>query len=450
MSRLVLWLMLASACATARGCGSGTGAGGSSYDPLALSRASERNVENLEAAVPPMCYTKTAGVSNVCWTCHVSPRAPNLMDDWELQEEYAFSDVGLTNHWTNLFRDRRAAVEAIADGDALAYIRQDNYEPLRAALRELPGFPGWKPDLDFAAGFDSEGFSSDGGGWRAVRYKPFPGTFWPTNGSTDDVFVRLPARFRQDAAGAPNRAIYKVNLSILEAAVAADPRRADAELEREVEPLDEAAAGIDLDRDGRVGGTVSRIRGLPARYAGGASDTEVRRYLYPAGVEFLHTVRYVDPDEPRLLSARMKEVRYSVKRDFLDDWASTRAYERELDDKLEGLTPVYRGAPEVGLRNDFGWQLQGWIEDSQGRLRLQTDEEHRFCMGCHSTLGVTVDQTFALPRKVPGATGWAPQDLAGIPDVPQAGHADPEILTYFRRGKGGDEFRANTEVLDRF
>jgi hypothetical protein len=31
-----------------------------------------------------------------------------------------------------------------------------------------------------------------------------------------------------------------------------------------------------------------------------------------------------------------------------------------------------------------------------------------------------------------------------------AGHDDPEILTYFRRVTGGDEFRANTEVLERF
>jgi hypothetical protein len=56
----------------------------------------------------------------------------------------------------------------------------------------------------------------------------------------------------------------------------------------------------------------------------------------------------------------------------------------------------------VGLLNDFGWQLQGFIEDAEGRLRLQTQEEHLFCMGCHSNIGVTVDQTFSFPRKVPG------------------------------------------------
>ncbi|MCE7989584.1 MAG: hypothetical protein DYG89_51195 [Caldilinea sp. CFX5] len=71
-------------------------------------------------------------------------------------------------------------------------------------------------------------------------------------------------------------------------------------------------------------------------------------------------------------------------------------------------------------------------------------------MGCHSAVGVTVDQTFTLARKVPGADGWGHQDLAGIPDVPQLGHDQPEILTYFERVTGGDEFRANDEILARF
>ncbi|MCA9644168.1 MAG: hypothetical protein KC492_25920, partial [Myxococcales bacterium] len=102
-----------------------------------------------------------------------------------------------------------------------------------------------------------------------------------------------------------------------------------------------------------------------------------------------------------------------------------------------------------GLKNEFGWQLQGFIEDAEGRLRLQSDEEHRYCMGCHSGLGVTVDQTFAFVRKLPGAGGWAVQDLRGIPDAPQLGHSKGEIATYLERVGGGDEFRANAEVLQR-
>jgi hypothetical protein len=37
-----------------------------------------------------------------------------------------------------------------------------------------------------------------------------------------------------------------------------------------------------------------------------------------------------------------------------------------------------------------------------------------------------------------------------MPDAPQLGHSDPETLVYFRRVGGGDEFRQNTEILERF
>ncbi|MEM1452642.1 MAG: hypothetical protein AAGI22_26295 [Planctomycetota bacterium] len=120
------------------------------------------------------------------------------------------------------------------------------------------------------------------------------------------------------------------------------------------------------------------------------------------------------------------------------------------DAKDLGLVPVFSGGPDIGLTNDFGWRLLGYIEDEKGRLRVQTDEEARFCMGCHSAIGVTVDQTFTLARKVPGLDGWRTQDLRGIQDVPQVRHDRPEILTYLERVGGGDEFRANTEMLERF
>jgi len=224
----------------------------------------------------------------------------------------------------------------------------------------------------------------------------------------------------------------------------------DDAIERTVEPLDETLAQVDLNGDGVIGGRVTKIRGLPARYLGLAADEAVQRHLYPPGTEFLHTVRYLDPDRPNPLSVRMKEVRYSRKVLRTDNWYLQRQYEKDLDAKDQGQLPVFTGSALVGLRNDFGWQLQAFIEDAHGRLRLQSREEHLFCMGCHSTIGITVDQSFGFPRKVPGAPGWAHQDLAGIPDVPQAGQPEPEILTYFRRVRGGDEFRANDEILARF
>jgi hypothetical protein len=419
------------------------------YDPLERARAAGRRVVNQEATVPPQCYTRTDGVSNPCWTCHTVPRDPNFLVDWELQKEYAFSDFALTNRWENLHVDRSAAIAAIADREALDWIRSDNYQALRRALAERRDYPGYRPDLDLAAGFDERGFARDGSGWRALRYKPFPGTFWPANGSTDDVMIRLPRPFRS-RGGVPSTEVYAANLAILEAAIAADPFKPAAALDREVGPIDETAAGLDLDRDGRIGGTVQRLRGLPPHYAGDARAVEVHRYLYPEGTEFLHTVRYVDPDHPALLSVRLKELRYSRKVRFLDLWALQRSQERESDEKDEGRLPMFAGEPLVGLQSDIGWQLQGFIEDGRGRLRLQTEEEHRFCMGCHGATGVAVDGTFTLARKVPGTAGWRHQDLRGMPDVPQAGHPEPEVLTYFKRVQGGDEFRANGEILARF
>lgn len=422
----------------------------SPYDPLARAVASIGRTVNLEATVPPQCYTKTAGVANPCWTCHTLPYAPNYLFDWTLQEEYAFSDFALENRWKNLFVDRAAAIATISDQDALDYIYTDNYAPLRVALTAHPDYPGYVPDLDFAQGFDEEGFAKDGSGWRTIRYKPFLGAFWPTNGNTDDVMIRLPLAFQTDANGDLSREIYKINLAIVEAAIAADPRQTTPQLERPIEPINEEIGGVDLDGDGKLAPSIVTIRGLPTHYVGAARTTPVKRYLYPQGVEFLHSVRYVDPASPTLLSPRMKELRYSRKVMLLDDWGLLRQYEKELLEKEEGKLPTFTGSPLVGLRNDFGWQLQGFIEDEMGRLRLQTEEEHRFCMGCHSALGVTVDHTFTLARKAPGAEGWRHQDLRGIPDAPQAGHAEPEILTYFKRVTGGDEFRANAEMLARF
>ncbi|MCA9684270.1 MAG: hypothetical protein KC457_18890, partial [Myxococcales bacterium] len=363
---------------------------------------------------------------------------------------YQFSAVGKHNHWDNLFVDRSAALATISDAEILAWIDGDNYGPLREAVAAIAedDYAGYRPDLDFAAGFDAEGFAVDGSQWRAFAYKPFPGAFWPTNGSTDDVMIRLPAAFRQDGQGRESRAIYRINLAILEASFTVDLAVADGDIVRSVEAIDETVAGIDLDGDGQLSPAITALHGLPDHYVGAAAEHPVRRGLYPEGVEFLHSVRYVDPETG--LSVRMKELRYSKKVEELEQWAILAAYAREAEDKDEGKLPRYPGSPLVGLRNDFGWQLQGFIEDEQGRLRLQTEEEHYACMGCHSNLGVTVDQTFALPRKLPGAAGWAYQDLRGMADAPQIGHAQGEVATYLERAGAGDEFRSNGELIERW
>jgi len=427
----------------------GPGPGREGYFPLLEARRRDGQIHNREAPIPVQCYTKTEGESNPCWTCHVNGTYPNLKTDWDLQTTYSFSNEALQNHWSNLFIDRSDAIARIEDNEVLSYIRQDNYAPLREVL-EGQTFPTvYRFDLDFHQGFDDEGFALDGSGWRAFIYKPFVGTFWPTNGSTDDVIIRLPEKFRTNQ-GQPSLEVYKANLALLEASIASDPNIKSADVRWPVEPLNERAAGIDLDGDGRIEPQIEALAGLPDYYVGDAATHRLFRGTYPEGTEFLHSVRYIDPDSPRLISHRMKELRYARKEHETTRRFYFSKYAAEVEEKAEGGLPSFGGSPETGLLNTFGWRLQGYIEDADGRLRLQTLEEHYFCMGCHTSVGVTADSTFALPRKVPGKAGWGYQDLSAIPDVPQIGHDQPETLTYFERVHGGDELRANTEILERF
>jgi hypothetical protein len=443
---LVLLIGVATAACAERGAPLAIDAG---FDPLATARAQAGVVANLDAAVPPMCYTRTDGTSNPCWVCHTDGRGRTRFDDGDLQERYGFADSARDNPWGNLFVDRRPAIAAIDDATILDYVRRDNYRPLVAAMAALPdSYGGFRPDLDLARGFDVAGLARDGSGWRAVRYQPFPGAFVPTNGSAGDLFIRLPPAFRRGTDGVDDPAIYRLNLALVEAAVTAPT--ATGARERAGEPIDERALGVDLDGDGAITAGVARLRRLPPRYAGAAATEPVLAQQYPRGTELLHSVRYLDPDQPTLMAARMKELRYARKVEQLDDWGAARAYAEVADEKSEGRAPRYQGDATAGFLNGFGWQYQGFIEDAEGRLRLQTDEEHRACLGCHGALGVTVDHSFAFPRKVPGADGWRPQDLRGLHDRPQLGHARPELATYFARVGGGDETRANDELLARF
>lgn len=403
---------------------------------------------NAEAPIPPQCYTKTDGRYNPCYVCHQNPLPgrENQMADGELQVDYAFSDVGMTNHWRNLFEDRSAAVAAISDEEILAWIDQDNYSALAPRLRAA-GFEGWIPDLaglaEGAAAFDEQGFARDGSHWVAFNYKPFPSTFWPTNGSTDDVMIRLPEPFRTTADGRYSRMIYLANLAIVEAHVKGLP-------EIGAPPLDEAAIGVDLDADGELG-TVTTVRKVGA-YVGAAAGRFVDTFLYPEGTEFLHTVRYIglaSGDDIRV-SRRMKEVRYLKKWKYYPKVVYGREYELENQAKEAGALPRYLLLGDLGLDNGFGWSVQGFIEGVDGELRSATYEENLFCMGCHSSIGATIDKTFSFPRKVDGAAGWGYISLRGMPDVPSVGETRGEIATYLERIGGGGEFRSNAEMAARW
>lgn len=417
-----------------------------------LGPGGQRQLTNPEAIVPPQCYTRTEGRHNPCYVCHQGALTgephENRMNDGDLQGDYAFSDFALKNRWSNLFVDRTAAVGSTSDEEIRSYVAQDNWTPLLERMAADRAFQGWRPDLRdlarAAAAFDAEGFAKDGSGWVAFNYMPMPSTFWPTNGSTDDVMIRLPPEFRSLIAGGPTvRDVYAANLALLEASI-------KNMSEIGALPLDEQRVGLDLDGDGVL--RVTRRVRRRAHYVGAASHVDVRPFLFPRGTEFLHTVRYVgtNSDGGIVVPPRIKEVRYMTKHTFIPDFALAGLYDDENQEKEEGNPPYYADFRDKGVDNGFGWLLQGYIEAADGSLRPNDYEETLFCMGCHSTIGTTIDHTFAFGRKIDGAGGWGYINLHGMPDAPSRGEADGEILTYLRRVGGGSEFRNNPEMQARW
>ena len=405
-------------------------------------------VYNREAIIPPMCYTRTEGRHNPCYVCHQEriPGRPNEMDDGALQRVYSFSEVALTHHWKNLFEDRTERIAAISDREILDWVARENYTELAPRL-EARGFRGYVPDLAnlhlAAEAFDDEGFALDGSGWVAFRYKPMPSTFWPTNGATDDVMIRLAEPFRSDGEGHPSRDVYKANLALVEANIKGLDSIA-------VSGVDERAFGEDLDGDGELG-RIDRITRTGA-YVGGARRHLKLPFLYPIDTEFLHSVRYVGVDEQGNVynPPRMKELRYMRKR-----WTMTvpqlfEAYEGERQAKIVGDLPGYIDRGDYGLDNEMGWVIAGFIENRQGRLRVANFEETLFCMGCHTSIGSTIDNTFSFARKIDGPAGWGYIDLRGMPDAPSMGETRGEIATYLERAGGGGEFRSNPEMEKRW
>jgi hypothetical protein len=443
-----------------------------------------RRLANRSAYLPPQCYTTTAAAdggraSNPCYVCHTRSEPPNFVDDGDLQVTLSLPLVATRNPWTNLFAPPIARAAPVSDADTLAYVRRGNYLDeaghiaLARAFEKLPAawdgngngvWDGFVPDAGFQ--FDAEGFdhAPDGGltGWRAFAYYPFPGTFFPTNGSADDVLIRLDPRLRQDAAGHYDAAVYAVNLAVVEALVT----RRDVS----IAAADERALGVDLDLDGRMG-RATRVAFQAARdgtertrmrYAGraGADATfPIAPGLFPVGTEFLHSVRYLDvgPDGVVTMAARMKELRYAKKAAWLTHKelkarATTETLEQAQSSDGSREVPWER---ERGIYNGQGWFFQGFIEARDGSLRPQGYEETASCVGCHGGIGATTDGIFSFARKLGGAAPaggwfhWSQRSLRGLPE-PRRIDGLYEYTTYLEQAGAGDELRENREVLARF
>ena len=415
-------------------------------DIPALAYMEHDEVYNPESVIPPQCYTKTNGKNNPCYACHQSydksENRPNQMGDGTLQGNYEFSDVGLTNSWKNLFVDRRELIADISDEAILNYISEDNYTA--STTNGLPDEMQIKQLSYPDKAFGEHGIANDGSGWVAYNYKPFPSTFWPTNGSTGDAMIRLPVAFQQ-RKGQYSEDVYLANLTLLEMALKDVHTLA-------VPELNEQTIGMDLDGNGALSEAITHIQ-RQSHYVGDASSIELSYQLYPQGTELLHTVRYIGvDDEGQIYNApRMKEVRYMQKALFRSKESLASAYYAEAKDKaFEKLPQTRYLSEEQGIDNGFGWTLNAYIEDAEGQLRPQHEQELAFCNGCHKTVGSTFDQTFSFARKVPGARGWGYINLHEIDDVPNINEQEGEFLTYMQRVGGGDEFRQNAEMLARW
>lgn len=413
--------------------------------PLIGDYISRAQFPNPYAHIPAQCYIETAGgTQNPCQVCHTdglanrgfgnnAPQGGGSPFIGDLTAEYAFAALnhpfqpnGSINPWENTLvpeKLRAAVAEAghePAAWDMTAWIRQDNWS---AAAARRPGdmrawdsgvqddpfrlFPALSP-ADLPAGADgfvrSEreqgAFFNDGRGWitgwRSVNFVPH-GIFTPLTGSVSGIYVRLPEPFMQDADGRFDLGTYATNLDLVAAAVS-DHLREDA----------------------------------PATYQGAAADIPVEPGLYPQGTEFAHPLHYVDTQSdgsedapgrfPGARADRVKEIRYMYKiRRFDPEYAGPEIKEESA--------PAYASRTEGWIDNGAGWILAGWIEDADGALRAQTPSELTQCVGCHSGhepqretgghatfqsgVGVTIDSTWALPRRLPNEAGWGENTAMG-------------------------------------
>lgn len=439
----------------------------------------------LSPYIPAQCYTKPVSnsgqVNNSCFACHTESKRPNYLNDSDVQLNYSFPEEAVKNPWLNMFKDRTQEIAEIDDDAILAYVRQSNYLTLDGMLtlnkhlkqnqskydsNNNGKWDGYTPDSYF--NYDHQGFDKtpegEYTGWRTYAYYPLPGGFMPTNGSTDDVSIRLAPAFRKNQQGQFDLTVYIVNLAIVEALI--------KEQDIQIDPVDEKRLGVDLDKNGELStASIVRYEWAPLKgkfmsYVGQAKQhlaenkVHLSAKLFPEGTEFLHSVRYLDLDEHDqvTMSARMKELRYAKKQFWMSYYQLEELVEKEIKERHDfpDRTKLLRGSTEEGLTVAQGWTYQGFIEDRRGELRPQTFEEQASCVGCHSGMGVLMDSNVSFYRKLPnnsfqkGWYHWQQKSFVGTPDKIRETDGHSQYSYYLMQNPTGDEFRSNSEVKAKF
>ncbi|MBC3766748.1 hypothetical protein [Neptunicella marina] len=435
--------------------------------------------------IPAQCYTKPEvsenHTVNPCYACHTMSKRPNMLNDIDVQLNYVFPTSVLKNPWKNLFKDRSKLIADISDEQILTYVRQDNYfdeqgnirlkKRLKDDIRYFDAnnnnsWDGYVPDSYF--NFDNQGFdrtpNGDYTGWRSYAYYPLPGSFMPTNGSTDDVSIRLAPAFQQNEQGQFDLSIYKINMAIVEAMI--------MEQDVAIDPIDENILGVDLDKNG-VLGTAKQVKydwaPLEKRFMSYVGKAKVEQQhgnvhmaakLFPEGTEFLHSVRYLDIDNNGQvkMAPRMKELRYAKKHSWMTYYQWEVIVNAEIKERHDfpDRTKTVLGNAEEGVNVAQGWNYQGFIEDYQGELRPQTYEEQITCTGCHGGTGVMIDSNISFYRKLPhssfqrGWYHWQQKPMQGVPEPKRESDGEYEYSYYLKHNPTGDEFRANDEVKAKF
>lgn len=387
---------------------------------------------NEDPAIPVQCWIETGyGTQNACKYCHTNYLAQNKHGNnfaiGEDQVLFSFPTPNLNKiNWRNVTHPQeileRLKAENIPvpqpdDPANLDYVRTDNWTAAYNAARpdgdttwdnakqkgkpfqlfpalnpkDLYPFNAENPTGNNTHGYiDAEGFVKDKTGaftgWRAVNFFPYA-IFTPLTGSVSGIYIRLPKPF-MTKDGKIDMETYKKNLDLLERNIKMDIEAGDA---------------------------------TAANYLGDAAKIAVQKGFYPVGTEFAHPLHYVDLNAdaqsgktldgvknnaaddyefPGTRSKRVKEIRYMYKwkevtLDDIDD--------PEIEDTFDRLA----GKEWQGwIDNKAGWIISAYTENRKGELRPQTTEELLQCLGCHSSVGNTIDAVWSFQRKLPGNLGW--------------------------------------------